>query len=366
MEKNKIGNRSKCKSETLPSCKKKADVSPRRQTANRKKNNGLWEERSPPYKQTTLDWFIKKQQSSPERTKSPDSVVQTNFRRSPRNHELKERMKKQAKQTVKEPINKDLEHSLNKEPSKQALKIAAKKAMRETTLKAMKHTTKSALTEQSNSIVKDQPSNNKMMKTNQNAKEEMDSLYFSPSRKLDKLVPKVEDILLSMEKENKFKQIQELIDKSSHKFINNLPEKKVDENEKNERNKVYNCKHLTQKNLERMFQKNVEFLDNIFHGKVYNERHELFQQGSLLNNFTDNDLRVNETTSVFTDEQLIYIVSLFRNRYDNGNIYKYSDYYFKVLLPEFCLKTFMDYHYQFKKKETAMEYLKSLPVPKIV
>lgn len=139
-------------------------------------------------------------------------------------------------------------------------------------------------------------------------------------------------------------------------------EKKVIENEEKQRNFIVkDCKYLTKEDLDDRFKRDLKWIEDTFYGRRYCERHERFKKENPKSRLTSEDLMYNVSCEVFTDDQLIYLCKLFRSKFDKGKLWKYAKYYWKVLLPEYCLKIFIDC-YNLKYSD-AMEYLNNIPVP---
>ncbi|KAF5300178.1 hypothetical protein FQA39_LY11212 [Lamprigera yunnana] len=109
-----------------------------------------------------------------------------------------------------------------------------------------------------------------------------------------------------------------------------------------------NCKHLTISDLKKALKQNDKFLYDIYYGISYCERHELFYKNCVASRLSSNVSMI-----AFTYPQLKVFLNFFDKKFDNS-LGKIS-YYFQVLLPELCIKVFMDTHKM--TYEEAFEYL---------
>ncbi|KAG5877277.1 hypothetical protein JTB14_038313 [Gonioctena quinquepunctata] len=122
---------------------------------------------------------------------------------------------------------------------------------------------------------------------------------------------------------------------------------------------ILDCKMLSLSQVTDHFRANVEFLSDIFHNKVPNERHaRYYDKNTKAITLTTRDLSYNTSMIVFTFEQKEHMVNLLKEEFDpNDNM---THYFFQVLLPELCLKIFMDTHEM--SYEDALIYLDERPV----
>ncbi|KAF5287761.1 hypothetical protein FQA39_LY15697 [Lamprigera yunnana] len=114
------------------------------------------------------------------------------------------------------------------------------------------------------------------------------------------------------------------------------------------RAEVLNCKHLTSRDLKETLKQNYKFLYDIYHGISYCRRHQLFYENGSTSHLSNNVSMI-----AFTYPQLKVFLNFFDNKFDNS-LDKIS-YYFQVLLPEVCMKVFMDTHRM--THQEALEYL---------
>ncbi|KAJ8918901.1 hypothetical protein NQ315_016803 [Exocentrus adspersus] len=120
---------------------------------------------------------------------------------------------------------------------------------------------------------------------------------------------------------------------------------------------ILGCKHLTPDDISKAFNDNLEYASDIFHGRKYSERHEKFYDAK---NYTTTvkDLCYSTSTIVFSFEQKEQLVSMLKKEFDPSN--RGTAYFFQVLLPELCLKIFMDTHGM--TKDEAVRYLDTRPI----
>ncbi|XP_030752485.1 uncharacterized protein LOC115879686 [Sitophilus oryzae] len=119
------------------------------------------------------------------------------------------------------------------------------------------------------------------------------------------------------------------------------------------------CKHLSLEEITEKFDENVTYLESILTGKLFSERHKIFHKKKVGTNIlSKKDLTYNTSTIVFTHEQVDHIVALMEEKFDHDHTK--SAYFFKVLLPEFCLKLFMDVHEMSRRQAT--NYLDERPI----
>lgn len=121
---------------------------------------------------------------------------------------------------------------------------------------------------------------------------------------------------------------------------------------------VLGCAHLTNKQLRKYFKKNKSYLANIITGEQCSERHDRFYNYKTSYDLTPRDLTYNTSTILFTYDQQEYLMCLLCDEFDKEN--KLTQYFFKVLLPEFCTKIFMDVHKM--KYDDAVKYLDTRPI----
>lgn len=118
---------------------------------------------------------------------------------------------------------------------------------------------------------------------------------------------------------------------------------------------ILDCKHLTLKEIQKAFERNLTYIKQIQSGEVHSERHDAFlkQQHQVHFNKQD-DLRCDTSTITFSDKQIWEMLKMLKSEFDNK-----TQYFLMVLLPELCLKIFMEEHEM--SHDEALEYLRELP-----
>lgn len=123
--------------------------------------------------------------------------------------------------------------------------------------------------------------------------------------------------------------------------------------------KLLDCKHLTIEEVTKYFKNNLPLLRDIINGKKYCDRHRrYFDKKNKLDVLTTRDLTYSISTIVFNFEQVDHMITLMRNEFDPDD--HKTSYFFKVLVPELCLKIFMEV-YNMNKRE-ATTYLENRPI----
>lgn len=115
---------------------------------------------------------------------------------------------------------------------------------------------------------------------------------------------------------------------------------------------ILDCKQLTLEEIKKYFEKNICLLMNIMSGEHYCKRHSDFKQKHLQNL---DYLTVSFSMIAFSFEQVHKMANLMSECFDPEN--KKDEYFFKVLIPELCLKIFADVHNM--SEEEAADYLKN-------
>lgn len=122
---------------------------------------------------------------------------------------------------------------------------------------------------------------------------------------------------------------------------------------------ILDCKHLSLKHISKFVRKNLAFLKDIMCGRVFNERHERFSDKYKKPlTLSTKDLTYNTSMILFTYEQTEYMISKLQKYLDPED--KLTHYFFQVLLPELCLRIFMEEHNM--NYEQAVMYLDSRPI----
>lgn len=166
-------------------------------------------------------------------------------------------------------------------------------------------------------------------------------------------LPSIKDIVQYEESLRKEKECLEYFD-SLHCSQKSIEFSDID----TEEDVVLDCKHLELSKLTICYQSNFKYISDIFHGKRYNERHETFLKMEKVNEaFTERELRYNVSMISFTFEQKEHLLDMLHEDFVETTMGGNSQYFCKVLLPELCLKIFMDTHHM--NNEEAVEYLEN-------
>ncbi|CAH1114138.1 unnamed protein product [Psylliodes chrysocephalus] len=168
-------------------------------------------------------------------------------------------------------------------------------------------------------------------------------------------VPTVDEILRDKERLEKDKQkLAQFVPMNDDSllfepFIEEAPQEKEN---------ILHCKDLTNEQLLKSFKKNRKYLNSIISGKIKNERHDkYFDKNRVITN-SFSDLTYNTSTIVFTFEQNEYLIDLLQEAFDPED--KKTQYFFQVLLPELCLKIFMEKHKM--NYDVAVKHLDKQPI----
>lgn len=174
-------------------------------------------------------------------------------------------------------------------------------------------------------------------------------------KKYGVIVPSIDEIMADQKHLSSYKiQVEEAQTLKEPTFkMPSSPEKGKDD-------EVYlDCKHLTLEDISEQFKKNILDLSNIMKGQTPSDRHRrYYDKKNHVNKFTEKDLTYSTSTIVFTFEQLDHMITLMQEEFDPEG--DRTCYFFKVLLPELCLKIFMDIHHMNKRE--ANGYLNNRPV----
>lgn len=167
------------------------------------------------------------------------------------------------------------------------------------------------------------------------------------------LLPSFEDI---MEQKKKLESDKKILQDILPKIGIALPKFPSFVKIKEPKIKMLDCKHLTEEEIVNAFEKNLKYLSDICSEKIYCERHERFKSEQSVNDLSINSLTYNTSMIVFDWRQKKILVEMIDNHFQSGCV----DYYFKVLMPELCLRIFMDTHRMSRSR--AVEYLDKRPV----
>lgn len=122
---------------------------------------------------------------------------------------------------------------------------------------------------------------------------------------------------------------------------------------------ILDCKHLSLSEISVAVNSNLKYLKDIMDQKVFNKRHELFYDVDRKPlTLSTKDLTYNTSMILFTYDQTEYMLTKLKKYLDPDD--KLTNYFFQVLLPELCLKIFMDCHKMCYKD--AINYLDTRPI----
>lgn len=158
-------------------------------------------------------------------------------------------------------------------------------------------------------------------------------------------VPSISSIMQDIEDTNKFVASIKKLENCAVVLKTNFEKTFVN---KEDNKVILDCKHISDEEITSAFEKNLSYITEIFKGIRYSKRHDLFQ--------TNANLIHNTSMITFTLQQKGILMRLMRQTFGNA----YVDYFLKVLLPELCLKIFMDEHKM--TNEEAVKYLAERPV----
>lgn len=126
---------------------------------------------------------------------------------------------------------------------------------------------------------------------------------------------------------------------------------KVDDSS-DEEIELIDCKHLTIPQLDLYYNKYKQLMEDIINGTEKSDRHNRYYD----NKYDKRSITFNFSTYVFDFTQLHHLLNLMEKELSS----KDETYIFHVLLPEICLKIFMDEHEM--SKEAATVYLNKRPI----
>lgn len=128
----------------------------------------------------------------------------------------------------------------------------------------------------------------------------------------------------------------------------------INNNEIKPKTKVLDCKHLTLKQIRKAVSRNMTYIKKILTGEIHSERQLTYCKEQQRNKDLIVDLRHDISTVTFTDKQIRIMLKMLDRQFEEK-----AEYYLIVLLPELCLKIFMDVHNM--NYEEAVEYLEKRP-----
>ncbi|CAH0553409.1 unnamed protein product [Brassicogethes aeneus] len=223
------------------------------------------------------------------------------------------------------------------------------------TEKKTKKSKKLVRTESSNSTA----STDSLMSFNIKPKTQKNKMNLNTSGSFEKygvLMPSMKDVLSDQKELEKLKrQVNELKEIEDVSLDLTFSIKDICKENKIE---TLSCKLLTTDKLTDLFYENKSYLQDILNGKQYSERHERFYNYNPTYDLTTMDLNYNTSMIVFTYDQIELLTDLLTENFDREE--KLTSYFFKVLLPEFCIKIFMDVHDM--TYEEALMYLETRPI----
>lgn len=167
-------------------------------------------------------------------------------------------------------------------------------------------------------------------------------------------LPTFEKILQEHEKTEKYKKCLENMELPSYIESYDYNSKFKVTDETSSPNRILDCKHLTLEETRAAVKRNIRYLRKIYSGQKHCERHNAFFKQHKPN-FDKSDLRYNTSTITFTYEQNKEMVKMLEREFGDENV----SYFFMVLLPELCLKIFMQEHDM--RHAEATEYLEQRP-----
>lgn len=121
---------------------------------------------------------------------------------------------------------------------------------------------------------------------------------------------------------------------------------------------LLDCECLEDKELQEHFLLNLDYIKNIQNGSFESDRHKKFLNYDPSRYFTLQDLCYSPSTFVFNINQKDLMLKMLEDYFDPEG--ENTDYLFKVLLPELCLKIFMDVHEM--NRSEAIDYLNWRPL----
>lgn len=168
------------------------------------------------------------------------------------------------------------------------------------------------------------------------------------------VLPTVDQILNNMDTIRKEGKILDEYDKlycesdiaipTSLKTISDSPEKTIP---------LLSCEHLSQFELDKYVIKYLDYLKDISKGVEYSQRHETYNKHN-----SKSKLTFSFSMIVYKESQLEYLTERIEELLDPEG--KRTEYLFMVILPELCLKIFMN-EFEMSKTE-AVDYLNRRPV----
>lgn len=164
-------------------------------------------------------------------------------------------------------------------------------------------------------------------------------------------IPSFEKMLQEQKKAEKYKKYVENLELP----IFNDDKDMFRKDDSIEVDEILDCKHLSLEEISEATKRNFAYLEKICSGEHHSERHDAFFKKSCPLNFDERNLMYNTSTITFSYEQNREMIKMLEKKFGDN-----VPYFFKVLLPELCLKIFMDVHNM--SHDEAVEYLERRPV----
>lgn len=187
------------------------------------------------------------------------------------------------------------------------------------------------------------------------SKKKSKSLKRTPSfEKYGIRVPSFDKIVADQRKFEEDKEgVQQLLDEFDEKILKeSVPNDCLEEEEFI--GELLDCKHLTNEDINKAFERYKSTLRDIIKGKTYSERHVIYHK-----KFPPfNDLRCSSSLVVFTQDQIEILLKRLRSEFDPNDTM--AVYFFQVLLPELCLLIFKEEHKMTTRE--AKDYLNKRPL----
>lgn len=178
-------------------------------------------------------------------------------------------------------------------------------------------------------------------------------------KKYGVVLPTVEELLKEKEDLENYKNQLEQFDSINQLRLELSTYKENLQTEPVHSEHILDCKHLSLQIILKYLKKNLKHLQDIMYKRVYNERHERFNNKykQTLTPSTS-DLTYNTSMIVFTYDQIEFMIEKLKKYLDPED--QLTQYFFQVLLPELCLKIFMQTHNM--SFEEAVIYLDKRPL----
>lgn len=178
-------------------------------------------------------------------------------------------------------------------------------------------------------------------------------------KKYGVLIPTIDEILQEKKELEVYKNQLNSFQCINESCLESLVPSKISEKRFDQCEEILDCKHLSLTQISKVVRKNLKYLQDIMNGRVFNKRHELFyNKNNKPFTLTTKDLTYNTSMVLFTYDQTEYILSELKKYLDPDD--KLTQYFFQVLLPELCLKIFIDTHDM--SYDNAVAYLDTRPI----